>query len=69
MSGLYEDHDARQAAEIEVFNSEEEVLIPTDIDYHAISSLSDEVRHILIRDKPRSLVSLKCHSRRLFPGH
>lgn len=49
----------RQAAEIELFNSEEEFLIPDDIDFDAISNLTHEVRSVLKRDRPRSLVSLR----------
>jgi tRNA U34 5-carboxymethylaminomethyl modifying enzyme MnmG/GidA len=56
-TGLYEDYDALQAAEIAVFNSEEEYLIPADIDFNSVGGLSDEVKAILTRDRPRSLVS------------
>lgn len=56
---MYESLESNQAAEIEMFNSEEEHLIPSDIDYGAIGGLSDEVRSILIRDRPRSLGAAK----------
>jgi hypothetical protein len=55
---MYEKPAARQQAEIDSFNSEEEHLIPEGMDFSKIDGLSDEGKDLLARIRPRSLVRL-----------
>ena len=52
---LYSGYMDRQAAEITAIRREEQLAIPTTIDYFAISSLSMELRQKLARVKPATL--------------
>ncbi|CED85426.1 NAD/FAD-utilizing protein possibly involved in translation [Phaffia rhodozyma] len=52
---LYENTLLRQAEEISNFNSEEDYLIPSELDYTSIRGLSDEVKEIFIRSNPKSI--------------
>jgi tRNA uridine 5-carboxymethylaminomethyl modification enzyme len=52
---LYSGYMDRQHAEIDILRREESFIIPTDIDYYAIPSLSMELRQKLARVKPETL--------------
>jgi tRNA uridine 5-carboxymethylaminomethyl modification enzyme len=52
---LYSGYIDRQHAEIDILRREESFIIPTDIDYYAIPSLSMELRQKLARVKPETL--------------
>jgi tRNA uridine 5-carboxymethylaminomethyl modification enzyme len=45
----------RQAADIEAYRRDEALLLPTDLDYGAVPSLSIEVREKLAEARPRTL--------------
>lgn len=45
----------RQAIDAQALRSEEDLVLPADLDYGAIGSLSNEVREKLIRVQPRTL--------------
>ena len=51
----YSGHITRQQEMIERMERWENTLIPDDIDYDAISSLKNEIRHRLKQVRPRSL--------------
>ncbi len=52
---LYSGYMERQLVEIEGLRREESMILPTDIDYFAIPSLSMELRQKLARTKPSTL--------------
>jgi tRNA uridine 5-carboxymethylaminomethyl modification enzyme len=52
---LYSGYIDRQNSEIENLRREEEYLIPTDLDYFALPSLSNELRQKLAKVKPETL--------------
>jgi tRNA uridine 5-carboxymethylaminomethyl modification enzyme len=52
---LYAGYMDRQSAEITSLRREEQLAIPTNIDYFGISSLSMELRQKLARVKPATL--------------
>ncbi len=54
-SALYSGYLDRQTAEIAVLRKEEQMALPSDIDYLAIPSLSMELRQKLMRVKPVTL--------------
>ncbi|MDD4310460.1 MAG: hypothetical protein PHO32_08775 [Candidatus Cloacimonetes bacterium] len=51
----YEGYLSRMEGELERFRHAEGVLLPQDLDYHAIPSLAYEAREKLTRIKPRSI--------------
>ncbi len=55
IEAMYSGYLDRQNAEIREFRKEEDVRIPADLDYHAIPSLSNEMRLKLIKAQPASL--------------
>ncbi len=54
MRGKYAGYLAQHAREIERLARLDEMLVPEDLDYAALSGLSFEGRHLLARAKPRS---------------
>ena len=46
---------SRQAADVESYRRDESLLLPEDIDYAALSGLSNEVRHKLQGQRPRTI--------------
>lgn len=56
---LYAHYVKRQERDIQILNSEKHTMIPENIDYNSISSLSNEVRTKLIKFKPKTLLELK----------
>jgi tRNA uridine 5-carboxymethylaminomethyl modification enzyme len=52
---LYAGYSARQMADVAALRREDQVLLPNDIDYSAMPSLSIEIRQKLIRVQPRTL--------------
>jgi len=55
----YSSYLGRQKADIEMFKQEEDELIPEDIDYDAVASLSSEVRQKLKAHRPSSIGAAK----------
>ena len=55
IEAMYSGYLDRQNAEIKEFRKDEEVKIPEDIDYHAIPSLSNEIRQKLTKHRPASV--------------
>jgi tRNA uridine 5-carboxymethylaminomethyl modification enzyme len=55
IEAMYSGYLDRQNAEIREFRKEEDVRIPEDIDYHALPSLSNEMRLKLTKHQPVSL--------------
>jgi tRNA uridine 5-carboxymethylaminomethyl modification enzyme len=55
IEAMYSGYLDRQNAEIREFRKEEDVKIPSDIDYHALPSLSNEMRAKLTKHQPVSL--------------
>ncbi|MEA3545173.1 MAG: tRNA uridine-5-carboxymethylaminomethyl(34) synthesis enzyme MnmG [Thermodesulfobacteriota bacterium] len=51
----YEGYIKRQLEQVERFREQEEIIIPTDIDYDLIASISTEVREKLKKIRPASL--------------
>ena len=51
----YANYLDRQAVDAEALRREENLLLPADLDYAAIGSLSNEVREKLVRVQPRTL--------------
>ncbi|WP_292225122.1 tRNA uridine-5-carboxymethylaminomethyl(34) synthesis enzyme MnmG [Brevundimonas sp.] len=51
----YANYLDRQATDAEALRTEEELLLPADLDYGAIGGLSNEVKDKLIRIRPRTL--------------
>jgi tRNA uridine 5-carboxymethylaminomethyl modification enzyme len=52
---LYSGYVGRQTADIEAYRKEQNLLLPDDVDYHGIPSLSAELRQKLSRCKPATL--------------
>ncbi|MCB0710791.1 MAG: tRNA uridine-5-carboxymethylaminomethyl(34) synthesis enzyme MnmG [Ignavibacteriae bacterium] len=55
IASLYEGYIDRQVREVNQFKEQEEKLIPSEIDYRKIQSLSSEGREKLTKFRPRSL--------------
>lgn len=55
---VYEPYVARQKGKIDAFNSEEDHLLPVDIDYDLMRGLSIETRDVLKKARPASVVRL-----------
>jgi len=53
--GLYASYLERQEADIDAFRRDEQLALPTDIDYGAIGGLSNEARQKLIDAQPETL--------------
>jgi tRNA uridine 5-carboxymethylaminomethyl modification enzyme len=51
----YEVYLSRQAADVESYRRDERLALPEDLDYTAISGLSNEVRHKLQAHRPRTV--------------
>jgi len=51
----YEVYLSRQAADVESYRRDESLVLPEDIDYGALSGLSNEVRHKLQAHRPRTV--------------
>jgi tRNA uridine 5-carboxymethylaminomethyl modification enzyme len=51
----YEVYLSRQAADVESYRRDEGLVLPEDIDYGALSGLSNEVRHKLQIHRPRTV--------------
>jgi tRNA uridine 5-carboxymethylaminomethyl modification enzyme len=51
----YEVYLSRQAADVESYRRDESLVLPEDIDYEALSGLSNEVRHKLRTHRPRTI--------------
>jgi tRNA uridine 5-carboxymethylaminomethyl modification enzyme len=51
----YEVYLSRQAADVESYRRDESLLLPDDLDYAALSGLSNEVRHKLQTHRPRTI--------------
>jgi tRNA uridine 5-carboxymethylaminomethyl modification enzyme len=51
----YEVYLSRQTADVESYRRDEGLVLPDDIDYAALSGLSNEVRHKLQAHRPRSI--------------
>ena len=51
----YEVYLSRQAADVESYRRDESLALPEDLDYTAISGLSNEVRHKLQAHRPRTV--------------
>jgi tRNA uridine 5-carboxymethylaminomethyl modification enzyme len=51
----YEVYLTRQAADVESYRRDESVVLPDDIDYAALSGLSNEARHKLHAQRPRTI--------------
>jgi tRNA uridine 5-carboxymethylaminomethyl modification enzyme len=51
----YEVYLSRQAADVESYRRDESLALPEDIDYGALSGLSNEVRHKLQAHRPRTV--------------
>ena len=55
IDAVYANYLDRQAIDAEALRTEESMLLPADLDYAAIGSLSNEVKEKLIRVQPRTL--------------
>ena len=51
----YEVYLSRQAADVAAYRRDESFALPDDLDYAALPGLSNEVRHKLITQKPRTI--------------
>jgi tRNA uridine 5-carboxymethylaminomethyl modification enzyme len=51
----YEVYLSRQAADVESYRRDESLVLPDDIDYAALTGLSNEVRHKLQAHRPRTV--------------
>jgi tRNA uridine 5-carboxymethylaminomethyl modification enzyme len=51
----YEVYLSRQAADVESYRRDESIVLPDDIDYAALTGLSNEVRHKLQTHRPRTV--------------
>jgi tRNA uridine 5-carboxymethylaminomethyl modification enzyme len=51
----YEVYLSRQAADVESYRRDESLVLPEDMDYEALSGLSNEVRHKLQAHRPRTV--------------
>jgi tRNA uridine 5-carboxymethylaminomethyl modification enzyme len=59
IESMYSSYETRQAKDLELYNEEEAIKIPLDIDYVNIHSLSNEVRTKLQKVKPTSIAEAK----------
>ena len=57
IDGKYQGYLARQEADIRAYRREEDLVIPDDVDYDAIGSLSAEVRQKLKAARPETLAA------------
>lgn len=55
VDGLYQGYLARQEAEIRAFRRDESLILPADLDYAAIATLSTEIRQKLAAIRPATL--------------
>ncbi|NKB55466.1 MAG: tRNA uridine-5-carboxymethylaminomethyl(34) synthesis enzyme MnmG [Alphaproteobacteria bacterium] len=55
IDGLYQGYMGRQDADIEAYRRDDQLLLPSDIDYNAVGSLSAEIRQKLDAARPRTL--------------
>jgi tRNA uridine 5-carboxymethylaminomethyl modification enzyme len=55
VDGLYQGYLARQEAEIRAFRRDESLILPADLDYAAITTLSTEIRQKLAAIRPATL--------------
>jgi tRNA uridine 5-carboxymethylaminomethyl modification enzyme len=55
IDGLYQGYMARQDADIEAYRRDDRLVLPSDLDYGAVGSLSAEVRQKLETARPRTL--------------
>ena len=55
IEALYAGYLGRQAADVQAFRKDEDLLLPADLDYSVIGSLSNEVRERLASVRPRTL--------------
>jgi tRNA uridine 5-carboxymethylaminomethyl modification enzyme len=51
----YDVYLSRQAADVESYRRDESLALPDDIDYDALSGLSNEARHKLQTHRPRTV--------------
>ncbi len=51
----YDVYLSRQAADVESYRRDESLVLPDDIDYAALAGLSNEVRHKLENQRPRTI--------------
>ena len=57
IAGLYKQHIIRQNHEVSLFLRDENLIIPSDINYNLLPGMSTEVRQKLIEVRPGTLVS------------
>ena len=55
IEAVYAGYLPRQAADVVAFRRDEDLLLPQDMDYSAVGSLSNEVREKLAAIQPRTL--------------
>jgi len=55
IEGRYRGYLDRQRADIQAFRRDESLILPKDLDYAAIGSLSNEVRAKLVAARPETL--------------
>lgn len=55
IDGQYQGYMARQDADVEAYRRDDQLLLPSDIDYAAVGSLSSEVKQKLEASRPRTL--------------
>ncbi|MBN9048765.1 MAG: tRNA uridine-5-carboxymethylaminomethyl(34) synthesis enzyme MnmG [Rhizobiales bacterium] len=55
IDATYDVYLSRQAADIESYRRDESVMLPDDLDYDAIKGLSNEARHKLAAQRPRTI--------------
>ena len=55
IEALYAGYLGRQAADVQAFRKDEELLLPADLDYSGIGNLSNEVRERLAAVRPKTL--------------
>ena len=59
IDGLYKPYLKRQERDIALYNQDAEEILPNDIDYNQVGSLSNEVRAKLIAAKPYNIAEAK----------
>ncbi len=55
IDGLYQGYMARQDADIEAYRRDDQLILPDDLDYGAVGSLSTEIRQKLQDARPRTI--------------
>jgi tRNA uridine 5-carboxymethylaminomethyl modification enzyme len=55
IDALYQGYLGRQEADIDAYRRDEALLLPTDLDYSGIGSLSAELRHKFMTQRPATL--------------